>query len=143
MLSHGARMLTHSNDPDQLAILAGLPQNETVFEYLTGCWRRLYIANRETHRVVRSSRASGLIVQAYPANEKATWAKTFEAVKALIISYCGLTLEDSSMFPQPTGYVRPRFENATDDHAANPLDLRSSCQYCSPKLPYLQVHPTL
>lgn len=81
------------DDPDQLTILAGLPQDETVFEYLTGCWKRLYAANREMSRL------------GYAADEKAKWAKAFEELKALIISYAGMTLEDPSMFPQPAGYV--------------------------------------
>jgi ubiquitin conjugation factor E4 B len=84
-------VLASSSDPDQLAVLAGLPQNETVFEYLTGCWRRLYIANRETNRI------------SYSAAERAEWSKAFDAIKTLLISYCGLTLEDPSMFPQPAG----------------------------------------
>ena len=35
-----------------LTILAGLPRSETIFEYLTGCWKRLYAANREMNRLV-------------------------------------------------------------------------------------------
>lgn len=45
--------LSRSNDPDSLMILAGLPEGETVFEYLVGCWKRLYISNREMARSVR------------------------------------------------------------------------------------------
>lgn len=41
------------SDPDKLQILAGLPQSETVFEYLTGCWKRMYRSNRDFHRTVR------------------------------------------------------------------------------------------
>ncbi|KLT45417.1 hypothetical protein CC85DRAFT_282483 [Cutaneotrichosporon oleaginosum] len=78
-----------SDDPDQLQVLAGLPQNETVFEYLTGCWKRLYAANREMLRF------------SYSAAEKAQWAYAFDELKRLIISYAGMTLEDPSMFPQP------------------------------------------
>ena len=44
--------LTFSADPDMLNVLAGMPQNETTFEYLAGCWKRLYVAIRETNRHV-------------------------------------------------------------------------------------------
>lgn len=44
--------LISSADPDMLNILAGMPQNETTFEYLAGCWKRLYVAIRETNRHV-------------------------------------------------------------------------------------------
>jgi hypothetical protein len=36
-----------------LTILAGLPEGETVFEYLAGCWKRLNVANRDLGRIVR------------------------------------------------------------------------------------------
>ena len=29
-----------SDDLDYLPVLASLPANETVFEYLVGCWKR-------------------------------------------------------------------------------------------------------
>jgi ubiquitin conjugation factor E4 B len=68
-----------------------MPNEETTFEYLTGCWKRLYGANREFSRY------------AYSKEEKAKWQESFAEMKRLIISYCGLTLEDPSMFPQPAG----------------------------------------
>ncbi|KAK6909936.1 hypothetical protein I203_103962 [Kwoniella mangroviensis CBS 8507] len=59
-----------------------IEESETIFEYLTGCWKRLYGANRES-------------------NKNTTWTAAFEKLKALVISYCGMTLEDPTMFPQP------------------------------------------
>lgn len=41
-----------SADPDMLNVLAGMPQNETTFEYLAGCWKRLNVAIRDTNRHV-------------------------------------------------------------------------------------------
>lgn len=82
----------NSDDPDTLLILAGLPDSETVFEYLIGCWRRLYSSARELNR---------------SAYDKTLWTPTFERLKGLIISYCGMTLEDPSMFPQPDKPVGP------------------------------------
>lgn len=85
-----------------------------MFEYLTGCWKRLYAANREFARF------------AYSKEEKTEWASAFAELKRLIISYSGMTLEDPSMFPQPAEYV----------HACAPADpsvvrsaLPSSCRF--------------
>lgn len=97
-------LLKRSNDPDMLTVLAGLPQDETVFEYLTGCWKRLYGANRENSCLVRHPSGSCLF-QGYSAEEKAVWKEVFEKLRRLIISYCGMTLEDPTMFPQPAGYA--------------------------------------
>jgi hypothetical protein len=49
-----------SGDTDTLTILAGLPQGETTFEYLAGCWKRLYVANREANRLVSGLRVTCL-----------------------------------------------------------------------------------
>jgi len=73
-------------------IIAGLPSSETVFEYLTGCWKRLYAANKELHR---------------SSYDKKQWQQLFDRLKSLIISYCGLTLEDPTMFPQPNRPTGP------------------------------------
>ncbi|CAD6576435.1 MAG: hypothetical protein TREMPRED_001677 [Tremellales sp. Tagirdzhanova-0007] len=81
--------MENSDDVDVLTILAGLPRSETIFEYLTGCWKRLYAANREINRL------------AYSAEEKGSWKAAFERLRSLIVSYCGMTLEDPTMFPQP------------------------------------------
>nr|XP_018262826.1 ubiquitin-conjugation factor E4 B [Kwoniella dejecticola CBS 10117]OBR84984.1 ubiquitin-conjugation factor E4 B [Kwoniella dejecticola CBS 10117] len=88
-LSLDTATMASSDDPDALSVLAGLPTGETIFEYLTGCWKRLYRANRESHKY------------SFSTQEKASWAAAFDKLKALIISYCGMTLEDPSMFPQP------------------------------------------
>jgi len=34
-------LIRDSDDLDYLPVLASLPANETVFEYLVGCWERL------------------------------------------------------------------------------------------------------
>ncbi|WVQ80243.1 hypothetical protein IAT38_002348 [Cryptococcus sp. DSM 104549] len=81
-LSLDPASMATSDDPDDLTVLAGLPNGETVFDYLAGCWKRLYIANRESHKYAK-------------------WSATFDKIKGLVISYCGMTLEDPTMFPQP------------------------------------------
>lgn len=39
---------------DDLQVLASLPQNETVLEYLIGCWKRLYTIKLGPDREVRT-----------------------------------------------------------------------------------------
>jgi hypothetical protein len=41
--------------------------------------------------------------QGYSEDELARWKETMDKLKDLIISYCGYTLEDPGMFPQPPG----------------------------------------
>lgn len=81
--------MAQSDDPDVLTILAGLPQNETVFEYLAGCWKRLYQASRDVNRY------------AFSEDEKSQWSISVDKIKGLVVSYCGMTIEDPTMFPQP------------------------------------------
>ena len=83
--------LTLRSDPDMLNILAGMPQNETTFEYLAGCWKRLNLALRDTNR------------HALDSADKESWTAAVEKCRGLIISYIGMTLEDPTMFPQPDG----------------------------------------
>lgn len=66
-----------------------MPEGETVFEYLTGCWKRLNGVNREMSRL------------GYSKEEKAKWHEAANELKRLVISYSGMTLEDPTMFPQP------------------------------------------
>ncbi|GJN94371.1 hypothetical protein Rhopal_007450-T1 [Rhodotorula paludigena] len=78
-----------SDDPEQITVVATLPPNQTAFEYLGGAWRH---ERQERVRVVAKKDAD-------PEEAK----KRLEAlaqVKALLVSYMGLVLQDSSMFPQ-------------------------------------------
>lgn len=45
------------------------------------------------------------IVQGYPPPQIQKAEEVLDKARELIISYAGLTLQDPSMFPQPTGYV--------------------------------------
>lgn len=49
------KLADDSGDTDTLIVLAGLPQNETTFEYLAGCWKRLHAASRAANRLVSIS----------------------------------------------------------------------------------------
>ncbi|KAF8579833.1 hypothetical protein K439DRAFT_1522775 [Ramaria rubella] len=80
-----------SDDLDYLPILASLPQQQTVLEYLVGCWKRL--------NVTRST----LIKKGYVQSDLEVALPRLEKVRELIISYTGLSLQDPEMFPQPSG----------------------------------------
>jgi len=85
----------------------------TTFEYLTGCWKRLYRVNREVLKAVSWNELGclGLVTdrscdstnKGYSAENLTEWKSMFDKLKDLIVSYAGYTLEDPSMFPQPAG----------------------------------------
>ncbi|KAH7922937.1 hypothetical protein BV22DRAFT_1036932 [Leucogyrophana mollusca] len=81
-----------SDDLEYVAVLASLPPQMTVFEYLVGCWRRLNsarVALMKKTRVTEIQQASA----------------TLEKIRDLVISYAGLCLQEPDMFPQPQGRV--------------------------------------
>ncbi|KAI0071497.1 ubiquitin conjugation factor E4 [Panus rudis PR-1116 ss-1] len=82
---------TMSDDLEFLPVLASLPAEQTTFEYLVGCWRRLNAARSVLYK-------KGYLP---PQIQKAE--EVLDKARELIISYAGLTLQDPSMFPQPTG----------------------------------------
>lgn len=84
---------TMSDDLEYLPVLASLPAGQTAFEYLVGCWRRL--------NGVRSA----LLKKSYPPVQVQQATAKLDKFRDLIISYAGLTLQDPSMFPQPSGFV--------------------------------------
>jgi ubiquitin conjugation factor E4 B len=81
-----------SDDPEELTVLAGLPSNQTSFEYLVECWKRCAV-----------ERAKLLSRKGLEPQETSKRLGALEEIKNLIISYAGLSLQDSSMFPQPSG----------------------------------------
>jgi len=76
--------LARSSDPDLLAMSASLPPAQTSFEYLVQAWRRAQAAR------------SDVVTRSVPARVAA-----IDALKALCISFAGLSIQDPSMFPQP------------------------------------------
>ncbi|KAG9315705.1 ubiquitin elongating factor core-domain-containing protein [Chiua virens] len=79
-----------SDDLDYVAVLASLPSQMTVFEYLVGCWKRLNSAKTN-------------LVKKNPVNELQQASTILEKIRDLVISYAGLTLQEPGMFPQPAG----------------------------------------
>ncbi|GAA5900931.1 hypothetical protein JCM8208_007568 [Rhodotorula glutinis] len=78
-----------TDDPEQVTVIAALPADQTAFEYLGTCWRR---ERQERMRVMAKKDSD-------PDQAK----KRFEVlaqVKALLVSYMGLVMQDSTMFPQ-------------------------------------------
>ncbi|KAF9241107.1 ubiquitin elongating factor core-domain-containing protein [Melanogaster broomeanus] len=83
-------------DPDAMSasVLASLPAQMTVFEYLIGCWKRLNSAR--TYLMKKD------VVQ-NPVNEMQQASTILEKIRDLLISYAGLNLQEPEMFPQPSG----------------------------------------
>ncbi|KIJ62650.1 hypothetical protein HYDPIDRAFT_41789 [Hydnomerulius pinastri MD-312] len=79
-----------SDDLDYVAVLASLPAQMTVFEYLVGCWKRL-----------NSARAN--LLKKSPVNETQQASAVLDKIRDLLISYAGLSLQEPEMFPQPLG----------------------------------------
>jgi len=78
----------------QSSAISALPDGETPFEYLSGCWKRLGAAR------------SRMLKANYPKPDVEKMTTTLDSLKDLIISYSGLTLQDPSMFSEPpTGWV--------------------------------------
>ncbi|KII86779.1 hypothetical protein PLICRDRAFT_43444 [Plicaturopsis crispa FD-325 SS-3] len=78
-----------SDDLDYLPILASLPPQQSVFEYLIGCWKRI------------NSARSNLVKAGYPPVETQNALAILDKLRELVISYAGLTLQEPEMFPQP------------------------------------------
>ncbi|CDO71427.1 hypothetical protein BN946_scf184909.g21 [Trametes cinnabarina] len=80
-----------SDDLEFLPVLASLPPQQTVFEYLVDCWKRLNAAR------------STLLKKNYVPLEQRQAMGVLDKLRDLIISYTGLTLQEPEMFPQPPG----------------------------------------
>ncbi|KAI0333659.1 ubiquitin conjugation factor E4 [Cubamyces sp. BRFM 1775] len=80
-----------SDDLEFLPVLASLPPQQTVFEYLIGCWKRLNAA--------RSDLMKKNIV---PVDQQRA-LQLLDKLRDLVVSYTGLTLQEPEMFPQPSG----------------------------------------
>ncbi|GAA6057987.1 hypothetical protein JCM3770_004600 [Rhodotorula araucariae] len=78
-----------TDDPEQATVVASLPPQQTAFEYLGGCWRR---ERQERMRVMAKKDAD-------PEEAKRRF-EVLAQVKALLVSYIGLVLQDPTMFPQ-------------------------------------------
>lgn len=82
-----------TEDPEHITVIANLPREQTTFEYLVSCWQRINFARVTLHKRLASV-----------PKDDATHAKAdgiLDQLRDLVISYSGLTLQDSSMFPQP------------------------------------------
>ncbi|KIK52087.1 hypothetical protein GYMLUDRAFT_50156 [Collybiopsis luxurians FD-317 M1] len=82
---------TMTDDLEYLPVLASLPPQQTIFEYLVGSWKRL------------NASRTALIKKGYPPVETQNALSKLDKVRDLVISYAGLTLQEPEMFPQPSG----------------------------------------
>ncbi|KAF7298968.1 U-box domain-containing protein [Mycena indigotica] len=80
-----------SDDLDFLPVLASLPAQQTIFEYLVGCWKR------------SNASRSALMKKTYAPLDLQNALRRLDKIHELIISYTGLTLQEPEMFPQPSG----------------------------------------
>ncbi|KAK1229888.1 Ubiquitin conjugation factor E4 [Marasmius sp. AFHP31] len=80
-----------SDDLEFLPVLASLPAQQTIFEYLVGCWKRI------------NSARSALIKKGYSPVETQSALQKLDKMRTLVVSYAGLTLQMPDMFPQPSG----------------------------------------
>ncbi|KAJ7095825.1 ubiquitin elongating factor core-domain-containing protein [Mycena belliarum] len=80
-----------TDDLDFLPVIASLPPQQTTFEYLVGCWKRL------------NSTRSALMKKPYSPVDVQNALNRLEKARELVISYTGLTLQEPEMFPQPLG----------------------------------------
>lgn len=104
------QLQSHSRDDlDYVPVLASLPSQMTVYEYLVGCWKRLNSARANLVKKVWRTRhvrmKCSYMVPQNPVNELQQASALLEKTRDLIISYVGLTLQEPEMFPQPAGYV--------------------------------------
>ena len=90
------------DDPVTLAVLASIPQQETVFNFLTGCWKRLNTIQLVFNKAVRKAipTAHHILTRHQSRNREDTAhaSALFDRIRELIVSYIGLDMQDPSMF---------------------------------------------
>ncbi|KIL63235.1 hypothetical protein M378DRAFT_79950 [Amanita muscaria Koide BX008] len=82
-----------TDDLEYMTVLASLPPQQTAFEYLIGCWKRL-----------NATRAA-FIKKGHPPLGTQNGLELLEKIRHLVVSYAGLTLQEPEMFTQPEGRV--------------------------------------
>ncbi|KAA1469869.1 hypothetical protein DENSPDRAFT_835542 [Dentipellis sp. KUC8613] len=78
-------------EDDYLPFLSQVPRDQTVFEYLVGCWKRLNTAR------------SALLKKGFPPLDIQKALELEEKMRHLIISYVGIDLMSPEAFPYPEG----------------------------------------
>ncbi|THH20082.1 hypothetical protein EW146_g1184 [Bondarzewia mesenterica] len=79
------------HDEDYRPFLSGIPKDQTVFEYLIGCWKRLNAAK------------STLFKRGYYPVDLQKALELEEKMRHFIISYTGIVLMSPEAFPFPAG----------------------------------------
>ncbi|KIY45637.1 hypothetical protein FISHEDRAFT_48948 [Fistulina hepatica ATCC 64428] len=86
-----------TDDLEYLPALTSLPEQQTVFEYLVGGWKRL------------NATRTSLMKKNYTSVDLKAALEKLEKIRDIIISYAGLILQEPAMFPEPTGrYLGPQ-----------------------------------
>jgi ubiquitin conjugation factor E4 B len=86
-----------------------LNSQQTTFEYLLGCWKRLNAASStlnkvSEHLVLLAQLVNVRFLQGYSPAENRQAIDILTKIRDLVVSYAGLTLQEPEMFPQPSGY---------------------------------------
>ncbi|CAE7116128.1 unnamed protein product [Rhizoctonia solani] len=80
-----------TEDPELLTVLVSLPPLETSLGYLVGCWKRIQAIRTQLSR------------RPPPLADLQRATEILDKLRELVVSYAGLTLQDTSMFSQPEG----------------------------------------
>lgn len=137
-----------SDDLDYLPVIASLPAQQTTFEYLVGCWRRVNLTRSALIKKVNKFSTEILAkifkhYQGYSPLDTQNALVRLEKIRELIISYAGLTLQEPEMFPQPAGYAIFHIWNFSNPFVDVPLAHPNSSHrfYLCLLFPHLYIHP--
>jgi hypothetical protein len=125
------------DDLEYLPVIASLPADQTVFEYLIGCWKRVNTAS------------SAIAKRKYPPVETQQANEVLDKLRDLVISYAGLSLQEPEMFPQPQKLVSSDFfprkymlligitlQSRCWSNRARRTTPLTLCAFCSPTFQY-------
>ncbi|KAF8315752.1 ubiquitin elongating factor core-domain-containing protein [Cantharellus anzutake] len=81
-----------SDDPEIITVISSLPSEQTIFEYLVGCWKRINASRSALNKNVFAPESRQSLLRANTI---------LDQLRDRVISYAGLTIQDPTMFPQP------------------------------------------
>lgn len=99
------------DDLEYLPTIASLPDDQTTFDYLMGCWKRGNTIRSELLEKV-SGDPIGLVLglnlaQGLPPAETQPAVDLLDKLRELVVRYTGLALQEPKKFPQPSKWVVP------------------------------------
>ena len=99
------------DDLEYLSAIASLPDDQSTFDYLVGCWKRGNKIRSELLEKV-SGDPMDLVwelnsAQRLPPAETQQAVNLLDKLRDIVISYTGLALQQPKKFPQPPKWVVP------------------------------------